>query len=356
MGRFGRKRLLAVLLACVVVLVFGVQLAFAADGARARVAYAAMERRFFNPRSGDYRDTAGAPAGSHAWPFSQALAATLEVAPLERPHSHMSRVLRQRFALLDRRFGSGRLYTTWPQGYVFYDDNEWISFDLLDWNEMHAHPNAVQKAASIFAAVAAAWSTDPTLPCPGGVPWTTAPGDRSRNTVSTANAAVLGLRLYLLSPQPSLLQSSTRMLTWLDECLLAPNGLFWDNIGPDGTVDQTEWSYNQGSVMEAYRLLYLATGNPADLARAESVADTTLAAFRGRWSSEPPQFAAIFFRRLLNLAALDGRTDYVAAAQAYANQLWSQRHHSLLQQAAVVQLYAALSMAQQPPRQHARPQ
>jgi hypothetical protein len=338
----------------VVLFLFGVPLAFADDGARARMAYIAMERTFFDPRSGDYRDTAGGPVGSHAWPFSQALAATLEVAPLERPHSHMSRLLRRRFALLDRRFRSGQLFTTWPQGYVFYDDNEWISFDLLDWNDLHAHQSAVLAAESVFAAVAAAWSTDPTFACPGGVPWTTAPGDLSRNTVSTANAAVLGLRLYLLSPQASLLQSSVRMLTWLDQCLLAPDGLFWDNVGPDGTVDQTEWSYNQGSVMEAYRLLYRATGNPADLARAESVADTTLAAFSSRWSREPPEFAAIFFRRLLNLAALDGRTDYVAAAQAYANQLWSRRHHSLLEQAAVVQLYAALA-AVQLPGQH-RPQ
>jgi predicted alpha-1,6-mannanase (GH76 family) len=211
----------------------------------------------------------------------------------------------------------------------------------------------VQAAANVFAAEAAAWSSDPAYACPGGVPWTTTPGELSRNTVSTANAAVLGLRLYLLNPQPSLLQSSTQMLTWLDQCLLAPNGLFWDNIGPDGTIDQNEWSYNQGSVMEAYRLLYLATGNPADLVRAESIADTTLAAFSSRWSSEPAEFAAIFFRRLLNLATLDGRTNYLAAAQAYANQLWSRRHHSLLQQAAAVQLYAALATTQLP-RQDAR--
>ena len=348
MGRVGLGRLLATSLASVMVLVFGVQLAFADNGARARMAYAEMERRFFDPRSGDYRNTAGGPVGSHAWPFSQALAATLEVAPLERPRSQMSHVLRQRFGLLNKRFGGGPLYTAQPAGYAYYDDNEWISFDLLDWNDLHAHASALRKAANVFAAVAAAWSSDPKLPCPGGVPWTTVPNELSRNTVSTANAAVLGLRLYLLNPQPFLLQSSARMLTWLDQCLLAPDGLFWDNIGPDGTIDKTEWSYNQGSVMEAYRLLYLATGNPADLARAESVADTTLAAFGSRWSSEPPEFAAIFFRRLLGLAALDGRSEYVAAAQAYANQLWSRRRHSLLEQAAVVQVYAALATAHLP--------
>jgi hypothetical protein len=355
MGRVWLGRLLAPLLACAVVLLFGVRLASADDAGRARSAYATMERTFFDQRSGDYRNTARGPVGSHAWPFSQALAAALEVAPLERPHAHMSRVLRQRFAQLERRFRSGQLFAAQPQGYVYYDDNEWISFDLLDWNDLHTNPSAVTAAESVFAAVAVAWSSDPQFACPGGVPWTTIPGELSRNTVSTANAAVLGLRLYLLYPQPWLLQSSVRMLTWLDQCLLAPNGLFWDNIGPDGTIDQNEWSYNQGNVMEAYRLLYLATGNKADLARAESVADTTLAIFKSRWASEPPEFAAIFFRRLLNLAALDDRTDYLVAARSYANQLWGRRYNSLLEQAAVVQLYAALATAQLP-RQHARAQ
>lgn len=355
MGRVDVGRVLAPVLACVVPLVFGVSLASADDGARARGAYTAMEQRFFDPRSGDYRVAAGGPVGSHAWPFSQALAATLAVAPLEPAHAHIGRVLRQRFALLDGRFRSGQLYAAMPQGYVFYDDNEWISFDLLDWNDLHARPSAMREAASIFAAVSAALSTNPGFACPGGIPWTTTPGELSRNTVSTANAAVLGLRLYLFNPQPFLLQTSTRMLTWLDQCLLAPDGLFWDNIGTNGTVDQTEWSYNQGSVIEAYRLLYLATGNSADLERAESIADTTLATFAGRWSKEPPEFAAIFFRRLLALAPLADRADYVAAAQTYANQLWRQRHHSLLQQAAVVQLYAALA-TEQLPNHHARPQ
>lgn len=348
MGRVWVRRLLAPFFACLLLLLFGVPRVLADDGARALKAYGAMERTFFNAYRSDYRDVAGGPVGSHAWPFSQALAATLGVAPIESPRSHMRRVLRQRFALLDRRFRNGQLYTAWPGGYVFYDDNEWISFDLLDWNGLHNHSAAVQEAAGVFAAVASAWSSDTTFACSGGIPWTAAPGKLSRNTVSTANAAVLGLRLYLLNPQPLLLQQSSQMLSWLDQCLLAPNGLFWDNIQPSGAIDQSEWSYNQGSVMEAYRLLYLATGNPVDLARAESVADTTLSAFGSRWSSEPPEFAAIFFRRLLNLAALDGRTAYVAAAQKYADQLWSRPHHSLLEQAAVVQLYAALAAARLP--------
>jgi hypothetical protein len=35
------------------------------------------------------------------------------------------------------------------------------------------------------------------------------------------------------------------MLNWLDRCMLAPNGLYWDHIDANGVVDFTQWSYNQ---------------------------------------------------------------------------------------------------------------
>jgi hypothetical protein len=48
-------------------------------------------------------------------------------------------------------------------------------------------------------------------------------------------------------------------------------------------------------------------------------------------------------RRLLELAAVDRRQDYVAAAQRYADHLWAKRRRQLFEQAAVVQMYAALA-------------
>ena len=106
-----------------------------------------------------------------------------------------------------------------------------------------------------------------------------------------------------------------------------------------------QWEVSITTVLEAYRLLYRATGDRTALAHAESIADATLAAFRGRWKTEPAQFAAIFFRRLLALAAVDGRSDYVGSAQAYADRLWRSPRRQLFQQAAVVQVYAALVAA-----------
>ena len=313
------------------------------DAVRAHRGYLGLERVYLDQGSGDYRSTPRGRVGSHAWPFSQALAATIAVARLGVVGSHARRVVPARLAELDRRFRVHGLYRATPSGDIYWDDNEWIAQDLLDWDADRGSPAARQKAVQIFHAVTQAWDNDLHKTCPGGVQWTDAPGNDDRNTVSTANGAIVGLRLYLLTRRPAYLRWSQRMVAWTEQCLRDPDGLYGDHVAGDGSVDRTEWSYNQGSMLEAYRLLYEATHARADLAQAESIADATLAKFHGRWSNEPAAFAAIFFRRLLALAAVDRRSGYVAAAQAYADGLWRAPRRQLFQQAAVVQVYAALA-------------
>ena len=313
-----------------------------------------MERYFFDRSSGDYREQRGRPVGSHAWPFSQALAAHIAVAAV--PSLHGKAAVRARLATLEHRFRKGPTYTASPRGSVYLDDNEWLADDFLDWNAVSGDGVSLERAAAIFAAVADAWDDAPKHPCSGGVFWTSAPGNHDRNTVSTANGAVIGLRLYQVTHNASYLIWARTMLAWLDRCMLAPNGLYWDHINLAGTVNTAEWSYNQGSVIAADVLLYRTTGDSTVLARAERLADRSIAYFDSRWKhGEPPEFAALFFRGLLSLADTDGRADYVAAAEQYADDSWSNERDprtglfrfaggpDLLQQAGLVQLYAALA-------------
>lgn len=320
------------------------------DAARARLSYEAMQRSLYDRRTGGYRERRGAPVGARAWPFSQALAATLALARLPETRRVATSAARRRLDRLERRFRSGDLYAAWPGGDVYLDDNEWLAEDLLAWDALTGDARARERAALVFRAAQRAWGGR-SRPCPGGVRWTFAATNRDRNTVSTANAAVVGLRLYALTRRPAYLRWSKRMLGWLDRCLLADDGLYADHIRGDGSVDRTEWSYNQGSVVAADVLLFETTGDRSALARAETLADATLARFAPRWRhGEPPEFAAVFFRRLLELAAGDGREDYVAAAQSYADATWRRRDprtglagSRLLDQAALVQVYAALA-------------
>jgi hypothetical protein len=316
------------------------------DAQHAVASYVAMQRYLYDPGTNRYRDAL-------AWPVSQAVSAAIAVARIPGVQTDAARSAAIGFRQLDplRR---GALYESAAGADLFYDDNEWIAQDLLDWNELRGDRSAVARAEAIFAGVVHAWDGDAATPCAGGVYWTTAPGNSDRNTVSTANGAVVGLRLYALTHRPVFLYWSRRMLDWMNECMLAPNGLYWDHVAADGTIDRSEWSYNQGGPIAAYLLLYETTGDRSALTRAERLADGTLGAFSGRWLSEPPEFAAIFFRHVLELAAADHRTQYVAASQAYADAAWDalrDPHTGLLStgvlgQAAFVQLYAHLALTE----------
>ena len=327
-----------------------------ANASRAIQAYRAMQRYLFDARSGSYREGVGKRPGAHAWPISQAIAATIAVARLPGADPGIARGARRRIERLED-LRSGAVYTASAGGSVYYDDNEWIAQDLLDADAAWRDATARQRAAEIFDAVVRAWDSDPSHPCSGGIVWTEAPSNDDRNTVTTANGALLGLRLHALTQRSRLLHWSQRMLNWLDRCMLAPNGLYWDHIDANGVVDYTHWSYNQGSLIGADVLLYRQTHDADALARAEALADATLAYFAGpKLASEPPEFAAIFFRNLLALAAIDGRSQYIDAAQAYADAAWAQRDARtnlasfgrpvrLLEQAAIVQIYSALATA-----------
>jgi hypothetical protein len=327
------------------------------SAARAVDGYVAMQRYLYDVRRGTYREAVGKRLGARAWPMSQAIAATIAVARLPGANPEFRRGAQRRIERLEAlRIGS--LYGATPGGDVYYDDNEWIAQDFLDADAAWGDPAARARALTIFTEVVKAWDANAAHPCPGGVQWTTATGNDDRNTVTTANGAILGLRLYTLERNPALLYWSRRMLDWLDRCMLAPNGLYWDHIDADGVVDETQWSYNQGSLVGALVLLYKATNDPLALARAELVAHNALAYFDPtRLAGEPPEFAAIFFRNLLSLAAVDHDPVYLDAAGAYATQAWTQLRDSrtglysfggptrLLEQAALVQLYAALATA-----------
>jgi hypothetical protein len=324
------------------------------DVSRATASFGAMERYLYDRRAGDYRERVGVAPGSHAWPFSQALAANIAIARL--PGLAGQAPVRARFATLERRFRSASAYVAWPHGALFLDDNEWLAQDFLDWSSLGGGLAARARAAAIFNAVVDAWDDVRAHPCSGGVFWTTSPANRDRNTVSTANGALVGLRLYAVTRQARYLTWSRRMLGWVDACMLEPDGLYGDHIDLDGTLDRTRWSYNQGSVIGANVLLYTLTGDTQALAHAEQVADAALAYFAGRWlHGEPPEFAAIFFRNVLALAVADGRRAYVDAAESYGDAAWASARDAgtglfrfegrtrLLDQAALVQLYAALA-------------
>lgn len=326
------------------------------DAARAVASYDAMQRYLFDRRAGHYREEPGGPPTAQAWPFGQALAAAVAVAGLPSERVADDAVARIRGL---ERYRTGDAYAAWPGGSIYFDDNEWIAEALLDWSATRSDALVRARAVALFRRVAGAWDDNARHPCPGGVFWTDAPGNRDRNTVTTGNAALLALRLYEVTRDRSYLAWTRKSLEWVERCMRAPNRLYWDHIDLAGNVNRAQWSYNQGILIGAYVRLYRATGDEPALARAEEIADAALDHFDRRWAGdEPPEFAAVFFRHLIQLAEEDDRRDYVAAAAAYGDLAWRRKRDGrtglfaisgrprLLEQAALVQLYAALARSE----------
>jgi len=327
---------------------------------RAAVSYWAMQHSFFDRDAGRYREETPGVVSARAWPYSQALAATLAMANVPKRGPLYIRDAARRLSTLYRYRRPDGVFASviGPTGSVYYDDNEWIALELLRWYDLRSARPALAAAERLFNVVVAAWDPDQTHACPGGVFWTNASGNDDRNTVTTATGALLGLELYSRTHKPSQLKWARRMLDWVNTCMLAPDGLLWDHLALDGTRDERHWSYNQGTAIGANVLLYRLTGDLDALHRAEALANQSLVYFdttpNGR---EPPYFLAIFFRNLLALEKVDGDVRYRNVVQAYADSAWDaardqrtglfrfggSRPVQLLEQAAMVQIYALLA-------------
>jgi len=324
-----------------------------ADRTRSATAFAAMQR-YFDSTGPVYTDAYPPAGSSSAWSFSQALAATVSLArtrPAYRP------VLASELELL-RYYQRGDSYTPYPsRGSVYLDDNEWLGQDLVAAYRELGERWTLQRAARIFGVVTRAWDGDTHDACSGGVFWTRDPSNSDRNTVSTANGALLALDLYRATNRSRYLAWAKTMYGWVNRCLAQPDGLYADHVSRTGKVAPAEWSYNQGAMIAAAAGLYTATGDRAYLAQANAIAQTALARFEPtNFSGEPSAFVAIFFRDLKRLAGVSPSVSYRDAAQRYADSRWSTVRDprtglfhakgsaaTLLDQAAVVELYAQLS-------------
>jgi len=185
----------------------------------------------------------------------------------------------------------------------------------------------LKRAEQIFDLVVYGWDDDASHPCPGGVFWTQAPWSQDRNTVSNGPGAEIGAHLYLITGQKRYLDWAKKMVAWTDTCLLAPNGLYYDNIKLDGTRDETQWSYNQGVMLGAKTLLYKATGQRHYLREAQAIASAGLAFYgaiqddgQTHYFSQPARFNAIFFSNLLQLGAVAPDSRYLTATKTFESQ------------------------------------
>jgi hypothetical protein len=214
-------------------------------------------------------------------------------------------------------------------GETFYDDNAWLGLALMQHHEFDGDEQALSLAHRTFAFIISGWSIDPGWSRPGGVRWKQPVASTSRNTCSNGPVAELGILVYERSGDPGAVEWSIRIYNWVRSALLGPEGLYYDNVSPDGTLDTNIWSYNQGTMIGAGVLLYGVTNDSEYLEQALASAAASIRYFSlQRLTEQEPAFNAIFFRNLLLLDQVVPAAEYRSLAIAYAEAMWQDRREA----------------------------
>lgn len=349
---------------------------------QALASYEALQQSLYLPGQLLYRPEPGQGGTdySYLWDFTNALAATEyligtpgESAEIQDLQDRLSGLMLyldpyERDPSDDPQppgFESAVPPPTGPGGATYFDDDDWVVLDLLYAYDLTAEPTFLQWAEETIAFVEAGWSSDGSLPCAGGVYWVDAASSRERNTTSTAPLAEAAAELYEITGQAGYLDWAEQAYSWVEDCLRSPTGLYYDHIDPDGTVDQTLWSYNQGSMIGAGVALYEATGQPSYLQAAETTAAAAVSHYGtgAQLVSQGPAFNAIYFRDLALLDQVSPDPAYSAEMTAYAAEMWTGRDPSGLIDpslgvngtAPMVEIYSLLAGAAVLPRPPAGP-
>jgi uncharacterized protein YyaL (SSP411 family) len=348
---------------------------------RAVAAYNAMQKYFGADHNlyHEYYPNQGSNHYSYHWPYSQSMAATLDMYGLPQVGANYQQDVQNRKTGL-AYYWDGAASPPGYDSYVlpplgqggdkYYDDNGWDGLAMLQLYRMNGDTSALSRAQQTFAFQVSGWDSSQNDPKPGGVFWVQASWNRDRGTVSNATGAEVGLHLRLLTGASSYFSDAKKMYDWTNQYLHSPdNGLYWDKVlgFTNGAIDETQWSYNQGTMIGSSVLLYRVTNDSTYLSQARSVASAALSYYGGSGSSYYSQgaaFNAIFFRNLLQLSAVDTANNaatYRQAMQSYADKVWndasirdpktnlfkpletSSSAYRLLDQAAMVQVYAALA-------------
>lgn len=312
---------------------------------RAVTAYNSLQRTFYEPQVNLYAPNFPAQPGdnpyAYVYPYAGVVTATLGLLRLDRRYAP---AVRDRVEALAAYYNPAPASANplsppapaSPPGYasyvlpplggggdLFYDDNEWIGLAALQQYRMTGDPAALKRAELINTLVAYGWDDDPGHPDPGGTFWTQATYNHDRNTVSTGLGSEIASRLFLLTRKQAYLAQSLRQFDWVDRYLRAPDGLYWDHVDLNGTVNTAQLAYNQGNMLGAAALLHLATGESAYLAQAVDIAEKSLETFGsgGTFSADVPG-AVTFFKNLLLLHSIHPDDNYRRQQQKYADALW----------------------------------
>ena len=335
--------------------------AASADWRRADAAYDVMQQRFLLTGTSLYTDARQTnpklplPYASN-WSFSVAMRATLALARLRPDQASYGQALDRlvRDGLEWYWDQAGRAYNSDVQPplgipfgehcFRFYDDNAHVGLLLLEYAQQRGDRWALRRTVELFDdfIVSGFDTSNPVMA--GGIRWAQTPDGKSgadRCLVSNAPNALLGLSLYQQTGEQRFFDRALQVLAWCARYLRdEQDGLYWDKIRADGTIDRTKWSYNQGFVLGSYIKLYEILQREDLLRTAESIAAAALRYHQQYVRNgvvgllnQDPDFNAVFFRHLLPLLTLSAdqglHTAIRRAIVTYRDQAWESPEYHL---------------------------
>ena len=198
----------------------------------------------------------------------------------------------------------------------YHDDNAWVVLGLIETYEVTRDRRHLRQAVELQDFVLG--GEDDVL---GGGIWWRENQRASKNACANAPAIVGALRLYEVTRETKYLEAARRLYAWMNAHLQDSDGLYFDNVATDGTVQRTKWSYNSALMIRANVLLWRATRDQRfrqEACRiAAAAAATWVRAGDGAVTDESP-FAHLLLDAFCELAAVDrnGSWDAIAARAA----------------------------------------
>jgi Glycosyl hydrolase family 76 len=315
------------------------------DAQRAVATYQALQDNLYLPEYRLYRPSDSTQKFGYLWDFVNPWAATNDMAAIPGIgglyHSDMQARDQGVIDYYDTQetspagqpqppaFASGVLRPVNSHQPTYYDDNAWVGLNFMQEYDLTGQQPDLTGAEGIFQFVVSGWDTRTTVACPGGVFWEDV-ANSTRNTISNAPNAEVGLEIYQATHDPYYLTWATRMYDWVRGCLMNSNDMYDDHLDDSGSVDTALWSYNQGTMIGAGTLLYQITGDHNYLLQAEQTAAASVSYYSsdGNLYQQPDVFNAIFFRNLFALAKIDHDPGYARLAASYADTAWLEDRQS----------------------------
>ena len=168
-------------------------------------------------------------------------------------------------------------------GDLFYDDNAIVGLEFVrQYLRQHKASDRV-RAEQIFDVLVARLGHRRLASVPGWDGWVDASWTSIRAANVTGLTTELAAHLYEITAKAVVISTGRTGSTLEPHCLRSPEGLYWNDIGPDGTVNPTLWIYNSGAMIGAGSLLYRATGDRDYLEDAERRTPRRLSTY---WTAE----------------------------------------------------------------------